>query len=347
MTHGDEDGFTLLELVFAMVLLSIGVAALIGVLATSFRTTAVDVHRTDAVAIAAQGLAELEAAPVTGPLPSVTRNGQSFTLTGTANNATASNGTANAYPAVAVTVAWTDAAGSHSLTQSTATFTSPPTTGGTCTPLGPVNLVASAPPGDPSVDVSWQEPTGGPVTRWQVQISPDGTTWTTPIADEQPVAVGLTHQLEIGGLAPKAPYQVHVVATTACGVLPPFAATAGSTPSVASSACAVGSMTLGPATADRITTGAAAGMLTTDITVVVTTPGACASALLVTADTGQGLVTTVLTPTGSYSYVGTLPGVTQQWNLGVHNVEVRPGGVPPAVATGVLCVEQQGAVATC
>src|SRR5579864_3710517 len=108
MTRGDEEGFTLLELVFAMVILSIGIAALIGVLATAFRSTTIDIHRTDATAIAGQGLTELAANPTLTTLPSVTRNGQTYTLRGNVTTVTASDGVGS-YPELAVTVAWADA----------------------------------------------------------------------------------------------------------------------------------------------------------------------------------------------------------------------------------------------
>jgi prepilin-type N-terminal cleavage/methylation domain-containing protein len=347
MTHRGEDGFTLLELVIAMVLLSIGIAALIGVLATSFRSTAVDIHRTDATAIAGQGLAELEGAPVSGPLPPVTRNGQTYNLAGKVTPATASNGAPDAYLTAAVTVRWTDASGAHSLTQSTSFFTPPPTTSApsACTPLGPVVAVAGEWPGEPSLDVSWQEPTGGPVAFWQVQISPNGGTWTTPVSDEQPLAAGATHQVHIGGLEQDQKYKVQVVATTVCGATQSFSDTSPRTPSVASSACSVGSMTFGPADAQRVTSGPSAGTLTSDITVVVTTPGTCDPlGMQVYVDTGHGSYLLPLSPTGAYSYVGTLPGVTQMWDLGVHQVYVY-AGVTPA-GSGVLCVEEQGS-ATC
>jgi len=344
MRRGEEAGFTLLELVFALVLLSIGVAALVGVLTTAFRSTAVGIHRTDATAIAAQGLAELAAAPVTGALPPVTRNGIAYALTGTVVQATAGNGDAGAYPALSVKVTWTDAAGPHSLTQSTARFVSPATTQATCS-VGSVTPNVNAPPtGDPALDVSWQDP-GGPVARWQVQVSADGgNTWTTPIDHEPPLTPPAVHQLEIGGLAASTAYQVQVVAVTTCGTSelfpqPPQPPVSATTPGP-SSGC--GSMTLGPSTAERVKTGASAGMLTSDITVVVTANGSCSTGVAVQADTGEGPVTVPLFPAGASTYVATLPGLSQMWGLGLHPVQVLGTG-QPAPPTGVLCVEPEGA----
>jgi prepilin-type N-terminal cleavage/methylation domain-containing protein len=367
----EEDGFTLLELVIAMLLMSIAIAGLVGVLGTAFRSTAMDIHRTDATAIAGQGPRELEANPASGPLapangstcPTVPiswcRNHQAYNVSGVIGAATASNGDANAYPTLAVTVSWIDAGGTHRLTQSTARFPGPTTTAVACPPPGPLasaplyNAVAS---GDPSLDVSWQEPSGTVVTQWQVQVSPDGTTWTTAVPDERPLAPGQMHQVEIGGLAGVDTYAVQVIALSACAAPQSFPATAGGTPktpAATSSACTPGSMTLGPPVAERIPTGASAGLLTAGIEVVVTTPAPCASGLWVGAvASGGAVVSTGLTATpsttGTYSYVGTLPGSTFTWDLGTQQVQVFPG--PPAfvlptsgqVAAAVLCVEEQG-----
>jgi len=179
------------------------------------------------------------------------------------------------------------------------------------------------------------------VLRWEVLVSPDGSLWTTAVDDEPPLPVGGTHQVEIGGLAGSAAYQVEVIAVTPCGASTPAQAVVPTTPAPTSSACAPSSMTLGPATAERVTSGAAAGTLTTDVTVVVTSPGQCTGGVFVFADTGHGIVSTALTESGTYSYSGTLPGVTQAWGLGVHEVYAYSGASP--AATGVLCVEEQGA----
>jgi prepilin-type N-terminal cleavage/methylation domain-containing protein len=343
MRERDEAGFTLLELVFALVLLSIGVAALVGVLTTAFRSTGVDLHRTDATAIASQGLTELAAAPQTGPMGTVPRNNITYTLSGEVTHPTAGNGDPNAYPELSVTVKWTDEGGQHSLTQSTARFTSPPTTATTCA-VEPVTPIVSTVSGDPSLDVSWQDP-GGPVARWQVQVSPDhGATWTTVIDDEPPLtSPPLTHQLEIGGLAANTTYQVQVVAVTTCGALeafPPAASPVSATTSGPLSGC--GSVTLGPSTAERFTNGASAGMLTTDVTVVVTATGSCSTGVAVQADTGLGPVTVPLLPAGPSTYIATLPGLAQPWGLGVHQVQVL-GTSQPAPPTALLCVEPEGA----
>jgi len=355
-----EAGFTLLELVIAMLVISIAVAGLFGVLGTAFKSTAIDVHRTDATSIAAQALSQLEVSPdpASGPLPSVTRNNETYQVATRVAPAQASNGTADAYPALSVSVAWTDQGGSHTVTQSSARYPAPtPTsTPPVCVPptlaLPPVYNAPSS--GDPSLDVSWVEPTiGAAVTQWQVQVSPDGTVWTTAIADEAPLPPGATHQVEIGGLAATDSYAVQVVAISACGDPVTFSAVlavggSAATPASADSACTPGSFTLGPAVATRSASGG--GVLTGDITVVVTTPVVCASGFSVsttsTTESGGTVVDTVLTREagGSYSYFGTLPGSPAEWDAGVHavNLYAGPTASGTVIATAELCVEEQG-----
>ncbi|HEY2430263.1 MAG TPA: prepilin-type N-terminal cleavage/methylation domain-containing protein, partial [Acidimicrobiales bacterium] len=57
----DEQGFTLLELVIALLVLSVAIAGLVGVLDTAFKTTAVDGHRVNATALATRELERLRA----------------------------------------------------------------------------------------------------------------------------------------------------------------------------------------------------------------------------------------------------------------------------------------------
>jgi prepilin-type N-terminal cleavage/methylation domain-containing protein len=357
-----EDGFTLLELVIALVVISVGVAGLFGVLTTAFKSTAIDIHRVDATAVASRALAQLEVAadPTSGPLAPVTRNGQTYSLSASVTPAQASNGAVDAYPALAVAVTWTDQAGAHTLTQTSARYPDPTSTSvatgcqapvlqGTPTYNSPIS-------GDPSLDVSWVEPTGGAsVTGWRVQVSPDGgTTWTTAVADEPPLAPGTTHQVEIGGLAAADTYTVLVVAESSCGEAPFPQGSVPATPAAVGSSCTPGSFTLGPAVVTRSATGPPPGILTGDISVVVTSPVACPTGFsisTITTTAGGGIVVgTVLTQSssGSYSYVGTLPGATETWDLGMHQVDLYagPSASGTVIGTAALCVEQEG-TSTC
>ncbi len=357
-----EAGFTLLELVIALLVMSIGVAGLFGVLATAFKSTSIDIHRTDATVIAAHALAQLQVAadPVSGPLPGVTRNGQTYAVNAEVQLAAASNGDTNAYAELIVNVTWSDQGGTHTVTQSTSRYPTPPTSVATvcaAPTLAAAPIYNYPPSGDPSLDVSWVEPTGGTaVTQWQVQISPDGATWTTAIADEPPLPPNATHQVEIGGLAPGVAYVAQVVAESACAAPATFAATPAAgipaaTAGSSASTCTAGSFTLGPPTVTRSPTGPPPGILSQDVTVVVTSPVDCPGGFTITTVSTAGDVVQAQLGHGSAgptSYVGTLPGGTEVWDLGPHLVALYAGPVAsgPVIGTAVLCVEQQGA-STC
>ena len=339
-TTSAEDGFTLLELVVAMLLISIAVAALIGVFGTSLASTAVDIHRTDATAIAAQALAELEAGSFLSPT-TVTRAQQQYTVTGTVVPTTATDGATAAYPTYAVTVAWRDRAGAHSVAQSTAVYPASTTTTTPCVTLTVTPTATSPATGDPAIDVTWSEPAASGVTQWQVQLSTGGGTWTAA-ADDAPDP-GQLHQVELGGLAPGQAYQAQVVAVTGCGPQT-FGPTAPvTTPTVSSTGCTVGSVTIGPSVTARDPTYQTLG----DVSVVVTTTGSCPIGLwagvLTTNDPSGPAVTSALSQSAPGAYTGTLSDPIQPWDLGIHTVEIFNGApVTPLpaspTATAVLCV---------
>jgi prepilin-type N-terminal cleavage/methylation domain-containing protein len=345
----DESGFTLLELTIAMVIMSIAVAGLVGVLGTAFKSTAIDIHRTDATAIAAQGLAELESAPLSGPLPSVTRNAQTFTVTGTVGRATASNGDGNAYTALAVTVVWSDQGGLHTVTQSTARFPGATTsTSVPCPSFASVPVTVTAPAtGGASVDVSWAEPAGGGVSSWQVQLRPQGSAPFTTAAVEAPLAPGAGHWVEVGGLAPTTKYFAQLYAVTRCGDLGPFGGgPTAKTSGAADATCVPGSVTLDSPVATRSSVG---GALTADVTVTVTAPAPCVLWAAAQATDGTVITTPLTADSKDTSFSGVLGGTTSTWDLGVHQVLVllsSPDPLAPwppsgAVGTAVLCVQQQ------
>jgi len=94
------------------------------------------------------------------------------------------------------------------------------------------------------------------------------------------------------------------------------------------------------------------GALAGDVRVVVTLPVPCPSGVWVGTISNAlngDVISTALTPdhTGM-AWSGVLPGTTDFWDLGLHQVEVGAGPPDPynlptsVLATAVLCVEQQG-----
>jgi prepilin-type N-terminal cleavage/methylation domain-containing protein len=376
----DEQGFTLLELMIALFVLSVAVAGLVGVLDTAFGTTAVDVHRIDATGLAAKQLATLRARPyadievpsTAGPVTTAINN-QQFTTSYTTSWTSSTSADANAYKQVTVSVTWRDQVGAHTIEESTAVYPGglgpydttasqgpSPTTTTTITGC-PAPVVTAAPlvsaqsAGDPSVDVSWPEPDPTssvvPIVAWAVQDSPDGgTTWTTALNDEPPLAVGLTHQIEIGGLTPGTSYEVRLQAFGACGA--PGLSTAGTaagpiTATLDAPDCTIGAVSLSAPVAVRQPDGSLSG----DLTVVASTATGCTAGLwagVVTAGTTVAAVPLTVEPgPGGWWFSGSLDAAGP-WDLGPHTVEVF-SGLPvagplpsPPLAVAEMCVAQVG-----
>lgn len=332
----------------------------------ALRTTAVDVHRTDAAALATKELAALRRTPslatgTTGPTGALV-NAQAYRVTDTVGPATSSGGQAQAYKQVMVSVAWTDQGGSHTLTQSSAVYpgaalvTTPTTVSGCPPPQGASSVTASSPgTGDPAVDVSWVEPTptAAPTVRWAVQVSPDGSTWATAVAEEQPLPPGATHVVEVAGLEPLDAYAVRVVAYAACGdpvTSPPAVSTA---PTAGLSGpeppCSLASVSLAGPVASRTPTGA----LAADLPIIVTATSACRSGLWAGVFSSAGTTSVAqLSPGPAGAYTGSLGATASPWDLGRHTIgiyadPVVPGPLPVTpLATADLCVEAAG-TATC
>ena len=355
---GEEEGFTLLELVIALGIITFAIGGLLSVFGAALRTTAVDVHRTDAVALATRELASLRALaapPAASPTSHpATVNGQTYSITDTVGWQRSSGGVDRAYGSVSVLVAWTDQAGSQTVEQDSAV---PPPSGpapgpGDCT-AGPaaVSPVVTAAPGPPGgLDVSWNEPAGPPaVARWEIDTSPDGVTWTAAVWSEPPLPPGALHQVELGGLAPASPLTVRIGAFGACPpswVQAPTGVAPGGAPGAS---CTVGSTSLGAPIATRPAGAGIPGALSGDVTVAVSSEGPCPGGLWAGVGTSAGGVSRVgLAPEGAALYTGRLVGTDQPWDLGRHLVEIfagspAPGPLPSTpLAVAVLCVEPSG-----
>jgi len=378
-----DDGFTLLELVIALSVLAVAIGGLFSVFGAALRTTAVDVHRVDGAALAAEQLAVLRRTPYgslrpqppTSMLPTPTINGQLYaisTAVAWAGSGTGWTPTAlpQAYKLATVDVTWTDQAGTHVVGESTDLYPGglgpyggsrgpdpPPRSLAGCTPLSPPPappgpIVAALPDGDPAVAVSWTEPPpsgGTPVDHWGVATSPDGATWTTAAMSEPVLVPGAAHVVEVGGLDANVRYFAKVLVFGACGDPSsswPVRSGPATAPMPGGTGCALASVSTSAPVAQR----GADGGLSTDVTVEGVVPAGGCGPLWAGVQASNGVVSEVaLLPSGSTgSFVGAL-GATGPWDLGRHTVEVFTG--PPrdplpstsAVATVQLCVEQSGA----
>jgi prepilin-type N-terminal cleavage/methylation domain-containing protein len=352
-----QEGFTLLELVVALGIVSIAIAGLLSVFGSTLSTTAVDLHRVDAAALATAEMSLLHGAPYGATSPtshSVTREGQTYTIADQTGWATSSGGQSQAYQSLVVIVSWVDRGGSHGLRQDGARYErdpapSPPPAG-CAVPAGAVAAVAATPvaPAD-AIDVGWTEPNGAtPATAWQLEVSPDGVAWTSQLRAEPAMAAGTAHAVELGGLAPGASYQVRITATAPCGEGP--AAVVGAAASGRSNgSCSLGALTLDHPVAARGSGGSTPGALSADVAVSVTSTGPCPGGLWVGAAPTAGTTTTAALTSSTPGVYGTiLPATGQAWDLGRHLVEVFSGSpvagpLPPTrLGSVVLCVETAG-----
>jgi len=367
---GGERGFTLIELVVAMSILAVAVGGLISAFGSALRTTAIDIHRTDAIALADGELARLRAQPydslASGSSMPPPIKGQAYQITDTVGAATASDHTAGAYRSVRVAVAWADQAGPHTVVQDGAVYPggfgpdggalgSTTTTTGPCKPpaSGPAPTVDVPPPappapGPPSVQVSWVEPAPGPTTaaavRWQVATSSDGTTWTTAAVTDGPLPAGATHRVEVGGLAPNTAYQAMVIAVGPCGdSVPSPPGPPGPLTAAGGSGCTA---VINTPVAPRVGAGADPAALAGTVTVTMTQNASCSNPLTATVvpSIGNPLVVPLL-PAGSATASALLSSPPQPWDLGRHTVLIGDGG-PSPLAIVDLCVVNAG-VSSC
>lgn len=357
---GEEDGFTLLELVIALGIITFAIGGLLAVFGAALRTTAVDVHRTDAVALGTRELATLRAlASRSGAAPArhqATVNGQTYSITDTVGWQRSSTGVDQAYGSVSASVEWSDQAGIHTVEQDSAvrppSGPAQPAPGGCTAPSAAVAPAVTPAPGPSGgLDVAWTEPASpSAVVRWVIDTSPDGITWTTAAGSEPPLPSGAPHALTLGGLAPGSLVAVRIGSFGVCGP-PSWATVANGIPGgVPGTTCTLGATTLGSPIATRAADAAIPGALSGDVTVAVAAQGPCPGGLWAGVATSAGGVSSAaLGPYGATGYWGTIPGTNQTWDLGRHLVEIFAGaptaGPLPStapLAVAVLCVEPSG-----
>jgi len=108
-----QAGFTLVEVLVAATLASIGLLGLTALHANALRTTAVGRNTNVATSLAAQGIEDLRRLPAASvasvSAQSITVAGRTYTRSATVSNAPVGTG-----KQVAVTVGWSDEFGAHS-----------------------------------------------------------------------------------------------------------------------------------------------------------------------------------------------------------------------------------------
>jgi prepilin-type N-terminal cleavage/methylation domain-containing protein len=330
-----DDGFTLVEVIVAALLLAVGIAALAGVMNSSFNLASRTTSRARATAIATETLeaaravryADLPAAPGT-TTSQRTVGGSTYAVErGVTWTADASN--SQAYKTVTVSVAWADTAGAHEVHQSSYVYpagSSQTTTtlAGTGTPLAPLSLLASLPLNvSGAVDLTWTPPSSGPrVARWIVEKSTDAfisRIWR--ITDREPPE---SRTLRVAGLAAGTAYQFRVAAVGADGTLSAWSpvATAATAASLIADPCRTQSLVVSPAAVTRLVRGVPSRLVSTP-KVSVETSGACTSfSVRYTSGIGTAVVLP-LVRSGNLWTADVDNSVTAQWQVGPTTIELR------------------------
>jgi prepilin-type N-terminal cleavage/methylation domain-containing protein len=307
---GDEDGFTLPELMMALAILAIGIFAIGRVFLSTLAVQAASNDRTRAVNVAAQEIESMNAVPYgklgfsvsqpgyqpdfdgaqtvivanpgTSPTGSQTVSGRSYAIQRDIVWV-ASGSTANAFKRIVVQVRWTDNNGVlHAVRQDAGVFpggsnTPSPsaTTSTTPTPQPPGQPTLATPTlnqGDRStkVDLSWTPGSPEPET-WEVDYSSDGgSTWQVSTTTQP----GPSTTYTLSGLSPGTDYLIRVGGITGSlhGQLSdPKSITTDPTPMP----CSVTGQSVVPSTVAR--SNGASGHLASDLTVTANTTGACTS----------------------------------------------------------------------
>jgi hypothetical protein len=213
-----EEGFTLIELVMAVTVLALAIFGLAAVFGASIRTGAVDVHRTNGVALATQWTERLRAVPYerlgladgdTSPAcdsgasvvvvdqPGVTAadvlpttvGGIAFTVGRCVTWMTDSNSVATeAYKRTTVVVSWTDEAGPHQVRQDAAAYpgglgpaaSTSTTAAASCAgPPSPAAAVGVVLPTPVTAQLDWSTPAGSPSPIGAWLVEYSADGWTT------------------------------------------------------------------------------------------------------------------------------------------------------------------------
>lgn len=345
----DERAMTIVELLVALTVLAVGIAAVTTTLLATLRVAGTSSNRTRGVALAARELEALRALPfdrlraapdgavALGPDP-VVESGVTFTVSrsviDTGNPATTRR--------VGVVVRWHDESGDHTVAQETViasptgftTTTSTPGTAATATGLR-ADVNADVP--DREIDLTWSF-TGVAPDYWEVQHSLSSSFSPTYIdTASQPGALTTYRKT---GLSSGTTYWFRVRpagASDASWSVPAAASTAADLSGV----CAVRSVGVKPG-AVRRTNG---NTLSDDIAVEVNASEACTSfRLRFRPLTNKAPIVVELTrPAGGSSWTATIGRANYQWDAGDHDLEVLAAGVADVVATMSLDVCRQQA----
>ena len=359
LRRNDARGFTLVESMIAIVIMSVGIWGTAQVFGVSLRTANVNGHRTDALTLAVRDIEVMRAIPyaqlgfsssvagysstfvdagqtfntatvaysqlVPTPIPIVFR-GNSFVLQREIYWVDRNGAPGNAYKQTTVIVTWTDQFGNHSIRQNAVIYPSGLGPAGSTT----TTTLAAGAPNAPDLisNVNVLTPTSAVDLSWSPASSGTAATqWkiqfsTDGFVTPQTAATvaGINTTYKVTGLGAGTVYQFRVGALN--GSFGPTWSNVNTEATSAGSgtaACQIVSETITPSTIAR---NASTHQLGSTPAATVATTGNCLSLTLRYEASGSNLTTTSLTPNAAKTTWTANVQTTLQWDLGDHVIAV-------------------------
>ena len=327
-----EAGFSIVEVVVAMTIFSVGILSIFQVTDSSFKVATGTTHRARATALATKVVEETRALPfdkltngTTGPWTE-TVGGSSFSITRAVSSHTAPGAT-NEYKAVTVLVQWADGSGGHDLSQTSYVYPAGPSV--TTTTLGTQSLsvlpsITTLTNLGASVKLNWDPPSPEhKVQRFVVERALTSN-FTGPVwrvtRTEPPTSTGYL----INGLAAATTYYFRVGAVASNGSIGWSSGIASATTAVSTSiVCKVTSASVVPATVQRVSPYPSPLSVTPTIT--VETSGTCTGFIASYEGPDGSQVTAPLAPSGLSPNVWVAQvsnTAASTWEIGQYRVEI-------------------------
>lgn len=337
---GDDSGFSLVEVLVASTVLTVGIMGAVQVMHSSFDVAGRTSTRARAVAVAVDHIEtarstpfeQLDVAGADDPPEETAKTvgGSQFTVKRAVT--WKANGTDDtAYKQVSVWVEWEDAGGPHEVHQasyvypagsySTATTLSG---GGGSLPAAPSTLLATLPAGvEGGVDLTWAPPTVGtpkPV-RWVVQKSTDR--FTNRIWDVTRTEPPDSTSMRVPGLAAGTTYDFRVAAVGATGALSAWSpiATVTTAASLVVDPCQYRSVSVTPPALPRAVRGVASRLASTP-SVIVETSGTCNGLSIRYQSPYDGAITVPLVRNGNVWSGDVQNTLTSRWEVGQTTIDL-------------------------
>lgn len=350
--QGREAGFTMVELMVALTVMTIGVLGAVGVFNSAFSVAAQASIRSRAVAVATRHIEAVRAIPydklvVSPTVKTDTQSvgGATFTVL-TAITSADAQGVPSAYKQATVTVTWSDLGGTHAVDQATiiypggrgphASATSTTTsTAPAGPPPAPTPFTAAAPPPETdattAVDLTWGMTSTTDVSGFSVRYVTGGT--TVVVTESLPAT---SRTLRVTGLSAGTAYSFQISAKSIAGTSSPWSSTGSITTATATAGeCAIGTPSIDP---PRVAKGTGGQGLTENPVFSVNTSGSCVDLSVVyrPSKTGADVTRTLLGSSGLRTRQLDESGFA--WDPGTHFVDLFDGsGTKRATVKLTVC----------